>query len=83
MKIYKLFSNFKMNIHHGGLLPIYLGRQYQQWWNSQFYCTLCVTYSKIIFTETVKAAPKVIDYIVNENASWHKNRRCKYCLRYI
>ena len=67
MKIYNPFSNFKMKMHHGGILPVYLGRRYQRGGgiiNSIAHFVLPT--AKKMLTETVKAAPKVIDSIVKE-----------------
>ena len=70
MKIYNPFSNFKMNTHHDGVLPIYSGRQYQRGGGilSSIACFVLPRAKKML-TETVKATPKVIDSIVNKEQS--------------
>ena len=70
MKIYNPFSNFKMNTHHGGLLPVYSGRRYQQGGGIlSSIARFVLPTAKKMLTETVKAAPKVIDSIVNKKQS--------------
>ena len=91
MKIYNPFSNFKMNTHHGGLLPVYSGRRYQRGGGIlSSIARFVLPTAKKMLTETVKAAPKVIDSIVNKkqsakisHASWFEDCRHKYRSRYI
>ena len=70
MKIYNHVSIFKMNTHHGGLLPVYSGRQYQRGGGIlSSIARFVLPTAKKMLTEAVKAAPKVIDSIVNEKQS--------------
>ena len=65
-----LFLISKMNMHHGGLLPIYLGRWYQQGGGIlSSIAHFVLPTAKKMLTETVKAAPKLIESIVNKKQS--------------
>ena len=70
MKICKLSSNFEMNMHSRGILPVYSDRRYRRGGGilSSIACIVLPTAKKMLL-ETVKAAPKVIDSIVNEKQS--------------
>ena len=70
MKNCKFFSNFKINTHYRGALPVYLGRRYQRGCGIlNSIARFVLPTAKKMLTETAKAAPKVIDSIVSENQS--------------
>ena len=59
-----------MNTHHGGVLPVYSGRRYQRGGGIlSSIARFVLPTAKKMLTETVKAAPKVINSIVNEKQS--------------
>ena len=79
-----------MNTHHGGLLPVYSGRRHQRGGGIlSSIARFVLPTAKKMLTETVKAAPKVIDSIVNKTvgkiscALWFEDCRHKYRSRYI
>ena len=63
-----------MNMLHGGILPVYAGRRYQRGGGIlSSIARFVLPTAKKMLTETVKAAPHVVDAIVNEKQSVGKS----------
>jgi hypothetical protein len=60
---------FKMSIQYGGVLPVYVGRNQRGGGILSSIARFILPTAKKMLTETVKAAPGVVDAIVNRKQS--------------